>query len=374
VKIVYIANARIPTEKAHGIQIMKMCEAFSLAGLEVKLVAPWRFNKIKESPFDYYEIKRNFKIRKLPSLDLIPLGLPKIGFWIQSLNFAKSVFFYLLFTKEKNIYTRDILPLFFLSFFRKNLVYEAHTFSTHFSLYRGFFQRVKAVVVINQQLKNLFAEKGVPIDKILVAPDGVDLREFNLKESQEECRQRLNLPLDKKIVVYTGHFYEWKGAQILADAARFFEKNVLFVFVGGTKKDERRFKDNNRNLKNILILGHQPHSEIPYYLKAADVLVLPNSAREKISRYYTSPIKMFEYMASQKPIVASDIPSVREILSEKSAILVRPDSPQDLAKGIEKALKSPNFSARISARAYQDVQEYTWQKRTESIIDFIKNG
>ncbi|MCH7883412.1 hypothetical protein IIA95_03290, partial [Patescibacteria group bacterium] len=77
-KLIYIANARIPTEKAHGIQIMKTCEAFADNGAEIELVVPWRFNPIKNDPFEYYDVKRVFKIVKIPSLDLTAFG--KIGF------------------------------------------------------------------------------------------------------------------------------------------------------------------------------------------------------------------------------------------------------------------------------------------------------
>ena len=73
-KLVYIANARIPTEKAHGIQIMKMCEAFSAQVVDVELVLPRRLNRIKENPFDYYGVKKNFKITKLPTIDFITLA------------------------------------------------------------------------------------------------------------------------------------------------------------------------------------------------------------------------------------------------------------------------------------------------------------
>jgi glycosyltransferase involved in cell wall biosynthesis len=380
-ELIYIANARMPTEKAHGIQIVKMCESFVLAGLKVDLVLPWRFNKIKESLFDYYGVEKNFKIKKLPSLDLIPLNIPKICFWIQSLSFALSVFFYLFFKKADIIYSRDSFPLFLLSFFKKNLVYEAHTFPRNFFLHKRVFKKTKAIVVITQKLKDLFIKQGMDGNKILVAPDGVDLEKFNLKETQVECRQKLNLPLDKKIVLYTGHLYKWKGVQVLARAAKFLDKDTLIVFVGGTKKDEQDFKIENKELDNILILGHQPHLKIPYYLKAADVLVLPNSAdvlvlpnsgKKEISQYWTSPMKMFEYMASQRPIVASDLPSIREILNENNAILVQPDNPEALAEGIKGILQNSDFADKISKQAYEDVQQYTWQTRTERILKFVK--
>ncbi len=378
--IFYIANARMPTEKAHGLQIMKMCESFASTGLKVRLIIPWRFSKIKKDPFDYYGVKKNFRIKKLPSLDLIPLGLPKIGFWFQSLSFAKLVFFYLLFTKAEIIYTRDILPLFFLSLFKKNLVYEAHTFPKRFSLHRGFFQRVRAIIVINQQLKKLLVEKGISADKILVAPGGVDLEEFNLKESQEECRQKLNLPLDKKIIGYVGQLKTMgmgKGIGSLIKALMILKKDnfsINLCLVGGQESDIVDYKKmaSKINLtKDILFIGQVKHCLIPYYLKSFDVLVMPFSGTQHFA-YYMSPLKMFEYMAAKKPMVASDLPSIREILNEDKAILTGPDNPNDLARGIDRALKKPDFSAKIAKRAYRDVQEYTWQKRVKRIIEFIK--
>ncbi|MDI6591894.1 MAG: glycosyltransferase family 4 protein [Patescibacteria group bacterium] len=383
-KIIYIANARIPTEKAHGIQIMKMCEAFSdlkIHGSEfkVELVVPMRFNYIKEDPFSYYGIERKFKIKKLPSLDLIPLDkvLGIFAFLIQSLTFYFFAFFYLLFKRADILYTRDKLFLFF-SIFKNNLIYEAHSFPKNYFLYSLFLKRVKGIIVITQKLKNLFVEKEVSQEKILVAPDGVDFEKFDIKVSQEECRKKLNLPLGKKIVLYTGHLYEWKGATTLLKAAWKFEtqnpkSETLFVFVGGTKRDIENFKEKAKNLNNVKIVGHRPYTEIPYWLKAADVLVLPNTAKEDISKYWTSPIKLFEYMASKKPIVASDLPSIREILSRNNAILVKPDDPQELIQGIKKALENKNLTEKISNQAFQDVQEYSWEARTKRISGFIEN-
>ena len=108
-KILYIANIRLPTEKAHGIQIMKMCEAFAGLGHEIELVVPWRFNWIKTEPFEYYGVKKNFKITKLPSLDTVWLG--RIGFWVQSFTFAEVSVWYALFKKADIVYSRDELSL-----------------------------------------------------------------------------------------------------------------------------------------------------------------------------------------------------------------------------------------------------------------------
>ncbi len=371
-KLIYIANARIPTEKAHGIQIIKMCEAFSNQGIKVDLIIPWRFNKVKECIFDFYGIKRNFKIKKIFSLDLIPLNIPRISFWIQGLSFAKSVFLYLLFKKADIIYSRDSFILYLLSFFKKNLVCEIHTFPKNFVLHKRVFEKAKNIIVITKNLKDSLIKKGIDENKILVAPDGVDLEKFDIDIPKEEARKKLNLPQDKKIVLYTGHLYEWKGAQILANASNFLDNDTIIVFVGGTKKDEKEFREKNKDLNSILILGHKLYSEIPYYLKAADILVLPNLGKIEISKSWTSPMKMFEYMASKRPIISSNLSSLREILNENNAILIRENSPGDLADGINSALKNKGFSDKISSCAFQDVQKYTWKKRIDNILKFIK--
>ena len=372
-KLIYIANIRVPTEKAHGIQIMKMCEAFSNQGLKLKLVLPWRFNKIKKDVFDFYGVKRNFKIKKVFSLDLIFLRIPKFGFWIQSLTFSISAFIYLIFKKTDIIYSRDPFILYLISFFKKNFVLELHYIPKNSFLYNRVFKKSKNIIVITKNLKNELIKKGILENKILIAPDGVDLEKFDINISKEEAREKLNLPLDKKIVLYTGHLYEWKGAQILADASKSLDNNTLIIFVGGTENNIKKFKNRNIDKNNLLILGYKPYSQIPYYLKASDILVLPNSGKTEISKDWTSPMKMFEYMVSKRPIIASDLPSIREILNENNAILVKSDNSDELANSINMALKNQTFSDKISIQSYQDVQKYSWFKRSKKIIHFLNN-
>jgi len=373
--ILYLSNARIPTEKAHGVQIMKMCQALAGLGNKVTLVLPRRHNYTKKTPFEYYGIEESFKIKKFFCLDLIVLDkyLGNLGLWVENISFILSAFPYIIFNKADVIYIRDKLLL-LCSLFKKNLIFETHTLPRNYFLYKLFFKRLRGVVAITQGLKDFFVKRGMPPDKILVAPDGVDLQEFNLVGSKEDYRRKLALHLDKKIVLYAGHFYGWKGATALLEVARNFQlpiTNCQFVFVGGTKEDIAEFKEWAEKLTNVLVVGHRPHAEIPLWLKAADVLVLPNSGQEDISKYWTSPMKMFEYMASERPIIASDLPSIREILNKENAVLVEPDSPGALAQGIKEVLQNSQLSDRISARAFEDVKEYTWRKRAEKICQKI---
>ena len=85
-------------------------------------------------------------------------------------------------------------------------------------------------------------------------------------------------------------------------------------------------------------------------------------------------MKFFEYMASGSPIVASDLPSIREALNESNSILVEPNNPEALTDGIERVLKDQDLSSRISRQAFLDVQDYTWRKRAKQVINFIFNN
>lgn len=378
-KLVYIANNRLPTEKAHGIQIAKMCEAFLNNNIDIELIYPLRRNRIKDGFFSYYNIKKhknnyNLKLTKLWSLDLVGI-VPVLGFWIQSISFAKMVIFYLFLKKHSGvIYSRDQFSSFVLSFFKRfNVVFELHTLPYSVRFYhRVLYKNIYKFVVISNGLKAGLVELGVDSGNILVAPDGVDIGEFNIDDKKIKIRKKLNLPIDKKIILYSGHLYKWKGAEILLDVAGNF-KDILFVLIGGTKEDVEKFRKKSEvaKLKNILIIGHRPQKEIPFYLKSADLLILPNSGKERISSHYTSPLKMFEYMASGVPIIASDLPSIREILNNDNAIFFKADNRIDLSDKIKKYINDQRFLNKISERSLSDSGQYTWALRAKKIIDFF---
>jgi len=373
-KLSYISNQRLPTEKAYGIQIVKTCEAFADLGIDITLVVPYRRNDIAKNIFDYYSIKRNFEFRKIFSPDFyLPGKLDKIAFAVKNFISAIILVVHTLFLRVDIIYSRDEPIIFFSSFLRKSrgLIFEAHRFSDlRQFFYRRFKKKNIKIIAISNGLKNKFMEFGFKPENILVAPDGVNIEKFNINKTKEECRRELDLPLDKKIVLYSGHLFEWKGAHILAEAVVYLQE-VLFVFIGGTEANILEFQKKFGNGKNIKIFGQKPHEEIPLFLKTADVLVLPNSAKEIISSLYTSPLKLFEYMASGRPIVASDLPSIREVLNEKNSILVKPDDAEALASGIKKALGDITLSDQISRTAFEDVKKYTWGKRAVKIHDYI---
>ena len=353
VRILYVVNQRMPTEKAYGIQIAKMCEAFALNVVDVTLLMPQRGNPSRKTVFEYYGTINNFKIIQLRCLDFYWPGIfDKIAFLIKQTISALVLVCIALRNKYDVIYSRDELPLFLLSFFRKNLIFEAHRFSKKRNIfYRRFKKNNIKIIVISQGLKDKF--------------------------TQPECRNILKLPLNKTLVLYTGHLYEWKGASVLLEVARNFQnkEDILFVFVGGTDSDIRDFRERVKimELNNVMIVGLVPHNEVSLYLKVADILVLPNSGKEDISRLYTSPLKMFEYMASGKPIIASDLPSIREVLTDYSVFFSRPDDVESLITVINEVINNMPEAEKRAQRALQEVVKYSWNARAGNILDFIKS-
>ncbi|MEK7441276.1 MAG: glycosyltransferase family 4 protein, partial [Chloroflexota bacterium] len=159
---------------------------------------------------------------------------------------------------------------------------------------------------------------------------------------------------------------------VFAEAASQLE-NVRALIVGGTEGDVKRLRSevSQRGWKNVEVIGYVTPDQIPIYQVAADVVVLPNSAKSEISRLHTSPLKLFEYMASGTPIVASDLPSLREVLHNKeNAILVEPDDANVLANGIKLLLNDRVLADRLAATARKEVEALTWAARAESVIHF----
>lgn len=366
-KIIYISNVRLPTEKAHGIQIVEMCSAFVQAGCDVELVVSNRNTPIGESIHSYYGLPNNFTVTKIPCVDLVRWG--KAGFVVQAITFTLSAFFYSL-TRKDFIYTREVYVAAILSILNKFVIWETHDGRNNFFVKRILRLGIP-IVAITQGLKDYYCKLGATEARVLVAPDAVDIEKFSTVITKSEACQKISQH-DVMRVLYTGHLYPWKGAHILAEAAELLPGEVEVMFVGGTKKDITEFSQTFGSTPNILIVEKKHHSEMPIYMRSADVLVLPNSAKEDISRLYTSPMKLFEYMASGRPIVASDLPSLRQVLSEENSILVEPDNPHDLAKGIMRLLESPKLGKELAERSLVEVKNYTWEKRADSILDFAK--
>jgi glycosyltransferase involved in cell wall biosynthesis len=230
------------------------------------------------------------------------------------------------------------------------------------------------VIAISAGLRDDLLALGVPPERLLVAPDAVDPARFSALPARQAARAALGLPPHGPIVTYTGHLYPWKGAHTLARAARHLPPDALVCIVGGTPADGAAFRAflERKGLSGVHLAGYVPPAEVPRWLAAADVLVLPNSGTEAISARYTSPLKLFEYMAAGRPIVASDLPSLREVLADgQNAVLVPPDDAPALAGAIRSLLADPARAARLAAQGRADVAGRTWDARARAIAGFV---
>jgi len=373
-RLTYLVSNRLPTEKAHGYQIAKMCESFTDLGCDVELIHPDRVNSVTTGFFESYGVEKNFKIRSIPGFDWGKLYkyIGKLYFQLNRLSFFLKSWF-LKIPSESLIYTRspELVWVFAKRGFKT--FFECHQLPASASLFFGIFLHAShGVVAITQGLKNqLSSQYHLPAEKILVASDGVDLKTFDIQLTRQEARQKLNLPLDKKIILYTGQLFAWKGVDILAEATSSLPNDYLVYLVGGTQEDIATFKSKYQSIKNLICLPSVPRAEVAIWLKSADLLVLPNSRKFKISESHTSPLKLFEYMASQTPILASDLPSLQEILSLQEASFFKADSPTDLARQAQNIFQDAASAEARTKDAYAKVKNYTWSSRAKNILDFI---
>jgi len=387
-RLVYLANLRVPSEKAHVLQTFKNCEAFSTLGLEVELAHPRRRGaraiEGAGDPFDYYGVRERFSIREVPCPDLLsrplPWGLQHAAFLLHSALFTgRALRGEDLSRPEVLLYTRDFFVATFLSLSGYRFLFEAHTLPRGpvGPWMRWLAEHSLGLVVITRELARELSRLGVPADRILTAPDAVDERWLEEPIERRDARRALDIPESQQLATYAGHLYAWKGIDTALDAAARLP-GVRFHIVGGTVPDVERARTRVRELglANVRLEGHVAPGRVPTYLAAADVLLLPNSGRVPISARHTSPLKAFEYMAAGRPIVASDLPSLREIFeNERSALLVTPDDGEQLARGIERLLEDRALGERLAGEGRRRVRSHTWRRRAEAIHGFaLKRG
>jgi glycosyltransferase involved in cell wall biosynthesis len=170
---------------------------------------------------------------------------------------------------------------------------------------------------------------------------------------------------------YAGHLYPWKGVDVLIDAMADLPRARALIIGGHPREDdlarlERRVRE--RGLRDrVELTGPIAPTDVARALARADVLVLPNRATT-LSAEATSPLKLFEYMALGKPIVASDLPAIREIVGDgEAAELVAPDDPSALARGVARLVADPDRAAALAATALARSSDYSWDRRAERL-------
>ncbi len=389
-RLLYIANIRLPTEKAHGLQIMQNCEAFADAGADVTLWVARRLNtpalRAIDDPWAYYGVKRNFRLRRVPCLDLLPLvpdrtDLPaRIIFNLQQWTFTLVALVLVLFTRADVIYSRDLPVLLALSLVkpRRQLAYEAHQRRAGHAgrwLQRQVVRRVGTVIPVTARLGDDLVTLGANPARLLVAHDGIRRERFAAPPTRAEARAALGWPPDAFIVGYVGRLQTMamdKGVGTLVEALRQVEGAVL-ALVGGPDDLaaglRRQWLSAGLDERRFISAGQVRPDRVPLYLAACDVCAMPFPWTEHFA-YYASPIKLFEYMAARRAIVASALPGTAEVVTDgESALLYPPGDTAALAAAITRLRDDPALRQQLAARAYERVLAlYTWDARARAIL------
>ncbi|MDG2149936.1 MAG: glycosyltransferase family 4 protein [Planctomycetota bacterium] len=379
-----VVNVRFPGVKAHGIQIAAMAEALADTGLIVDVVVPRRFPYRAVDAWEHYGVRRNFKICRIANIDTIDMVKPsaqRFPFLMQSVTFGLRALSRAAVDRSVGLlvrdhYTAEILVGGLRAADRRRLAAEIHSLpelrARRLQVVK-VLRKLRAVVVISEGLKDDLVEEGLDPSNILVARDGVHLERFENMPDVAEARSHLALE-DRPTVVYAGQLYEWKGVDVLVEAVGRLP-GVQLLVVGGDRQNLPRVEALGQKHApgQVIFTGNVSHQAVPFYLAAGDVVALPNSARERISRKYTSPLKLFEAMASRRAIVASDLPSLGEVLRHDSnAYLVAPDDPTALAEGIDQLLQDEALRTRLSEQAKLDVQPFNWSERGRRVANFLR--
>jgi glycosyltransferase involved in cell wall biosynthesis len=412
VLLAYISPLRYPSEKAGSLFSMKSCEAFAREGIAqagslagdshdgyvVELWVPWRRNKLAgRDPFEYYGIERIFKIRKFPALDLT--GFMPGAFKILSYTFAVSVILYSWYLAIKKwvksnsvksliLYSHEQYVLAALSAFSfNNTFYEMHDYPGSTSgaraAFRKLFTTISGIISTNSwKSKRLVTdfESRVPniAGKILTVPNAVDLKEFAGNISVVEARRELDLAQETYFIGYVGALRTMgmdKGIDILIDSLEFLPSHCSLYIIGGETADicyYVSYAEKKGVRQRIVFAGSVSHAHVELHMSACNVLVAPYPRTEHYS-HYMSPMKIFEYMASGRPMVVTDLPSVREIVDETCAVFSPPDDARALAGAIQYLVQDPQRSSAFAARARERAEhEYTWSQRAKKIITFLE--
>jgi glycosyltransferase involved in cell wall biosynthesis len=393
VRILYFADIRFPLERANGIQTMATCHGLAGRGHEVTLaVRPDTYAPARD-PFEFYGLAPTPRLR----IERAPVSGPQ----------AARRFGYLAFAAGRAmgrgradlIMTRDLgvasMLLRIPRTLRAPIVYESHGYAPEVAralptlvataeppggaklrrlerrearVWRG----AEGYVTITAGLMEELASRFGPRTAAAVVPDGA---RWQQAASARAVRGPDPAVTGTPVVGYAGHLYAWKGVDVLLRAIALLP-GVRGLVVGGhaAEPDLARLKALASELgiaDRVTFTGLVDPEKVPDELARATVLALPNPA-SAISTRFTSPLKLFEYMAAGRAIVASDLPAIREVLHHESdALLVPPGDPAALAGAIRRLVDDPGLAARLAAAALAAVPDYGWDRRAERLESLL---
>ena len=365
--------SRWPASMAHNLQIMHACGGFARAGIATTLVLP----RDRGTPRDiasqpgglhnWYGVPRSFDIAWCYNLS--PFARARHHTYVP-LAAAAAVAL-----RVRLAYTRDKWIAAALAGLAIPTTYELHNLNPGTN--RGIrvvirlarAGRLLGIVCISQALADEMIRQGCPPQTLFVAHSAVDLERFGTRVDSAVARRQLGLPLDRPVVCYAGNLHhDRRGIETLLACAALLPE-AYFTIVGG--QPELVAAARARAAANCHFTGHVANDKVPAYLFAADALLMPYTTATPHHRYI-SPLKLFEYLAAGRPIVASDFPVLREVLAdEQTALLVPPAAPAALAAAVRRLLADPALAGRLSANGLELARRNSWLARQQRILGFI---
>lgn len=377
-KILYLHNSDINSRMANLHQVISMCNALSEKNeVYLSLLGNRNLSEISTQQLEQIYGKINFSI----GTRRIYISCYEMYFHSRSTHSIIKKF------KPDLIYCRSQFFIRLSKLFNIPLVFESHDAILHsrltwfdkywkrYIINTSYTNKYFYLVAISEALMKFWISSGVNPKTIISLHDGFNTKYFKNELSRSDARKQLSLDDQKIIVTYTGSLYKDRGIDYLINLAREFP-DVLFLVVGGPDNQKEYYEDfsSNNEIFNIIFTGHVPHKMISTYLYSSDILLGLWSNKVRTIQY-CSPLKIFEYMASGRIIVAQAFPTIKEVLDDKvNAILVEPDSYLDLKKKIDYTIN--NISDIYVGKKARKIafDNYSWSIRATRILDFISNS
>lgn len=374
-KIIFFTTFDYPTRFAHPVHGLEMATAFQAILKEDFLFI---INTIKDSSL-------------LEGINFItPFGKKARLIKKMHLRFvAYFIWLPLFFIKNKRwnsyqtiVFLNDpmlvIIAVLFKNFFRYKVVFECHGLYAGWQNFFIFHFSDKIIVLTKNLADKILTTYPHLKNKNIVLSNAVDVSRFiNEEDDKKKLREFLSLPLEAIIIGYTGRLKPLdmdKGAYLIIESLLKLPVNVQALFVGGTKKEIAEyslFTDNLQLSERVHFVEHIDKNEIPKFTKACDILAYVPKGDNLFFQRETSPMKLFEYMSSNRPIITSDLPTTREILNESSTFFVVAGDQFDFVKKVEYILDNPLEASSKSDVALNEVRYNTWVNRAKKIVDFV---
>jgi glycosyltransferase involved in cell wall biosynthesis len=381
-KVAVVAPTYIPAQRANTIQVMKMAQALSMLGHNLRLAVPGVDDDTASPSWQelahQYGLEHEFPVEWLPARP----QFRRYDYGMRAVRWARA-------WRAEVLYTRLPQAAALASLLGMPTILELHDYPQGRMgpiLFRIFLKGsgARRLVVITRALAlELNHELGAPGAPpfVLIAPDGVDMARYAQVPSSEAARQRIAklfpehlLQEEQFVAGYTGNLYQGRGVGLLLDIAAYLP-GIKFLIVGGEPQDVNRLRNEvkSRGLENIILTGFVPNADLPDYQAACDVLLMPYQKRVAASSGgniapYLSPMKLFEYLACGRAILSSDLPVLQEVLNQENAVLLPPEEKMAWVDALQGLRADPQRCATLGTQARREAGIYTWEGRAERII------